>query len=126
MESHSRISPQIISQQRVQYIVDSYILAGSEADAFNAYLSELFIQYPHGLIELALVETLVKNWLTIPMQKGVPFLKSAHDKLKALQQTTSSISVTPNQFLQITGLDPQVAFSALSQPNCLPGYGYVC
>ena len=66
-----------IGQQRIQHIIDSYILMGEEASAFESYLGELLSQYPHGLIELALVETLVKSWLTIPMVKGVPFLTTA-------------------------------------------------
>ncbi len=115
---------QRISQQRVKHIVDSYCLAGTETDAFQSYLSELFGQYPHGLIELALVETLVKNWLIIPMQKGVPFLAAAHNRLKQWRsEPTANLlasNLTPNQFSHITGLDPQSAFAALSQPTALP------
>jgi len=76
---------QRISHQRVQHIVDSYLLAGDEPGAFETYLHDLLSQYPHGLIELALVTTLVKKWLTIPMQKGVPFLATAHEQLKQWQ-----------------------------------------
>jgi len=108
-----------IGQQRIQHIIDSYILMGEEAKAFEGYLGELLSQYPHGLIELALVETLVKSWLTIPMVKGVPFLKTAHNRLKAWQQDqwqhiTAGLSLTPSQFSQITGLDAQLAFGAIA------------
>lgn len=116
MELHHRIG-----QHRVRYIIDSYMLAGAEpqsASQFERYINELLAQYPAGLIELALVETLTQNWLTIPMQKGVAFLSSAHERLKqwqAEQRKSDSISVglTPSQFSQITGLDPNAAFSAL-------------
>ncbi|MGB3295662.1 MAG: hypothetical protein WBB01_21980 [Phormidesmis sp.] len=115
---------QRISQQRVKHIVDSYCLAGAETDAFQTYLSELLSQYPHGLIELALVETLVKNWLIIPMQKGIPFLAAAHNRLKQWRAepvgTVLTSSLSPGQFSHITGLDPQAAFTALSQVTALP------
>ena len=115
---------QRISQQRVQHIVDSYCLAEPEVEAFQSYLSELFGQYPHGLIELALVETLVKSWLTIPMQKGVPFLAAAHSRLKQWQaepvENPLTTRLTPSQFSHITGLDPESAFAALSQAIALP------
>ena len=114
---------QRIGQQRVKHIVDSYLLADSDdADAFNTYLNELLAQYPHGLIELALVETLIKNWLRVPMQKGIPFLTTAHERLKQWQAEPAPIrslhaQLTPSQFSQITGLDPQAAFSALDNPT---------
>lgn len=102
--------------------------ADADADAFSAYVNELLSQYPHGLIELALVETLAKNWLTIPMQKGITFLRAAHSRLKKWQAAVDTsdgepsvsllyqISLTPRQFSQITGLDAQVTFAALEQP----------
>lgn len=115
---------QRISQQRVIHIIDSYCLAGGETETFQTYLSELLGQYPHGLIELALVETLVKNWLIIPMQKGVPFLAAAHSRLKQWRSEPAAnlptSSLTPSQFSHITGLDPQSAFAALIQPTALP------
>ncbi|MGC1309655.1 MAG: hypothetical protein WA885_20730 [Phormidesmis sp.] len=119
---------QRISQHRIQHIVDSYLLAGDEPGAFRTYLNELSAQYPNGLIELALVETLAKSWLTIPMQKGVPFLAIAHQQLNNWQQAATASAatepltsaLTPAQFSQITGLDPQIAFAALAQPTALP------
>lgn len=105
------------------------MLVGSEphsASQFESYVNELLAQYPSGLIELALVETLIKNWLTIPMQKGVAFLSSAHERLKQWQieqQNSDSLSVnlTPSQFSQITGLDSKAAFSALVSQTALVG-----
>ncbi len=121
---------QRLSQQRVQHIIDSYRLMGAadEADRFDAYVSDLLSQYPHGLIELALVETLAKNWLTIPMKKGVAFLTAAHERIKQWQADALTdrltIGLTPSQFSQITGLNPDLAFSALmdspEQPTVLP------
>ncbi|MEM6449849.1 MAG: hypothetical protein AAF703_06005 [Cyanobacteria bacterium P01_D01_bin.105] len=116
MDLHQRLG-----HHRIRYIVDSYMLMGGEPQAksqFEAYIDELISQYPHGLIELALVETLSKNWLTVPMQKGVAFLSSAHERIKQWQseQRASarlSITVTPSQFSQITGLDSQVAFASV-------------
>lgn len=116
MDLHHRLG-----QHRVRYIIDSYMLMGAEPQSVSqceSYMNDLFAQYPYGLIELALVETLSKNWLTIPMKKGIAFLASVHERLnqwKVEQQASSSISVTltPSQFSQITGLDPQVAFASL-------------
>ena len=112
---------QRIGQQRVKHIVDSYLLVGNEdPDSFNAYLNDLLARYHHGLIELALVETLVKNWLKIPMQKGIPFLTTACERLKQWEsesatERTLHNQLTPSQFSQITGLDAQLAFSALTR-----------
>ena len=115
---------QRIGHQRVGHIVDSYSLVGhndddNEAIHFEAYLQDLLSRYPHGLVELALVETLVKSWLTIPMEKGVAFLTKAHNQLKAWQQDCQqrpiTISLTPSQFTQITGLEAVIAFDALQQ-----------
>ena len=113
---------QRIGQQRVKHIVDSYLLAGSDGDAFNIYLEDLLAQYSSGLIELALVETLVKNWLRVPMQKGTSFLATAHERLKQWQSAPESIDslhhqLSPGQFAQITGLDPEIAFAALDRPT---------
>ena len=114
-----------VNQQRIQHIIDSYTLKGDEVAAFEKHLAELLAQYPHGLVELALVETLVKGWLTIPMERGVAFLTKAHNWLKQWQQAQSeqqsySLSLTPSQFSQITGLDAQFAFDAIDQATNLP------
>lgn len=116
---------QRISHQRVKHIVDSYSLVGhnlaepsDEVIGFDTYLQDLLGSYPHGLIELALVETLTKSWLTVPMEKGVAFLSKAHNRLKTWQQDQQQhrpidLNLTPAQFTQITGLDAQAAFDAL-------------
>lgn len=127
MKTHQDIR-QRIHHQRIRHIVDSYLLAGDQASPFDTYLSELMGEYASGLIELALVETLAKSWLTIPMQRGVPFLSSAHERLKQWQQEAASestsnflfSSLSPSQFSQITGLEPSIAFSALISLAALP------
>ena len=109
-----------INQQRVNHIVDSYLLAGEDPASFQKYLDDLIVQYPAGLIELALVETLVSNWLKIPMEKGVAFLAATHERLKQWQQPDQSPAITPSQFSQIVGLDAQPAFTALEHYRVLP------
>lgn len=117
---------QRIYQQRVRHIIDSYMLmgTGNETDGFDAYVNELLHQYPTGLIELALVETLSKHWLTVPMQRGIAFLTSVHEQIKQWQVHLGSeqvtVGLTPSQFSQITGLDAQLAFAALISPNDSP------
>ena len=112
---------QRIGQQRVKHIVDSYLLKGTDdPDSFNAYLNDLLAHYPHGLVELALVETLVKNWLQVPMQKGIPFLATARERLQQWQaepvnERSLHSQLTPSQFAQVTGLDAQLAFLALTR-----------
>lgn len=120
MDIQQQITQQQLSRQRVKHIIESYALAGDETAAFDAYLGELLDQYPYGLIELALVETLVKNWLTVPMEKGVPFLAAAHDWVKQWPIEPLPVILTPAQFEQITGLDPQLAFAALHHPATVP------
>lgn len=113
---------QRINQQRIRHIIDSYMLAGmsDETDAFDAYVNDLLSQYPQGLIEIALVETLTKSWLTVPMQRGVAFLRAAHERLNQWQLEAVTIALTPSQFSHITGLDPQLAFSVLTDPTDQP------
>ena len=123
---------QRIQTQRIKHIIDSYLLQGNNesgsrgtgdslgtasVQSFDSYLNELLAQYPHGLIELALVETLIKNWLNFPMEKGIPFLSAAHHRLKAWTENTFTLTFTPSQFTQITGLDAHSAFEALRKPS---------
>ncbi len=114
---------QRIHHQRVRHIIDSYMLmgTGTEAVRFDAYVDDLLKRYPSGLIELALVETLAQSWLSVPMQRGLAFLTAAHACLNQWQAEPQAemvaISVTPSQFSQITGLDPQIAFAALIHPG---------
>jgi hypothetical protein len=105
---------QQISHQRVKHIVSSYQLDGNSADEFAIYLADLLNTYSAPLIELALTETLVANWLVIPMTKGIEFLQQVHAQLQAWEVGQSiAHPLTPEQFHQITGLDPTPVFNAL-------------
>jgi hypothetical protein len=109
-----------LSQQRVKYIISSYQLSGNEVDQFNIYLEELLQIYPPPLIELALVETLVDQWSSVPMLKGVKFLTQAHNKLKTWENQPIVSTITPAQFQQIAGLDPTPVFGSTELPPTRP------
>jgi hypothetical protein len=100
----------MLGQQRVKYIASSYELAGEETDAFDHYLQELLSLYPTPLIELSMVEALVDNWLNMPLVKGSSFLEQVHQRLKTWEYHPISSTLTPEQFQQITGLNPQPVF----------------
>jgi hypothetical protein len=109
-----------LKRQRIKYIVSSYQLDRVDADQFDAVLDMLLADYPAPLVELAIAEALVENWLTVPMPKGCAFLNQIHDYLKAWENSDAQsaaapalpihCSITPNQFQQITGLDPSPVF----------------
>ncbi|MBD1860795.1 MULTISPECIES: hypothetical protein [Trichocoleus] len=102
-----------LSHQRVKHIVNSYQLHLEPSDLiddFEDYLADLLRVYPAALIELALVETLVDNWLTVPLVRGFQFLLQAHQKLKTWEQQPIVSTITPEQFQQIAGLDPSPIF----------------
>ena len=105
-----------ISKQRVKHIVSSYQLDGSEASGFDSYLEELLNRYPRPLIELALVETLIDHWLTVPLMRGIAFLNQAHHKLRNWESQPIVSTITPEQFQQIAGLDPTPIFGSSEYP----------
>ena len=105
-----------INQQRVKHIVSSYQLDGEEVEAFADGLEALLHTYGMPLIELALVETLVANWMNVPMQKGVLFLRQVHDRLKSWETHAIDSSLTPQEFQQLTGLDPSPIFGISESP----------
>lgn len=105
-----------VSQQRVKHIVDSYHLDGDEVQQCLTYLEDLFEYYPPPLIELALIETLVDNWLSVPLPKGVAFFSQAHEKLKSWEHQPILSTLTPDQFQQISGLDPAPVFGTEEFP----------
>ncbi|PSB20629.1 hypothetical protein C7B65_06915 [Phormidesmis priestleyi ULC007] len=105
-----------INQQRVKHIVSSYQLEGKETEAFADYLEELLQTYAMPLLELALAETLIVNWMNVPMQKGILFLQQTHDRLKNWETHSISSSLTPQEFQQITGLDPSPIFGTSEFP----------
>ena len=101
---------QQINRQRVKHVVSSYQLAGGEEAEFELYLEQLLQKYPSALIELALVEILVRTWLRIPPIRGMEFLSETHEKLQEWATQPIVSTITPAQFQQITGLDPQPIF----------------
>ena len=101
---------QQINQQRVKHVVNSYQLAGNEEAEFGVFLEQLLQKYPPTLIELALVEILVRTWLRIPPIRGVEFLCDVKKKLQEWETQPVISTITPAQFQQITGLDPQPIF----------------
>lgn len=105
-----------LRQQRVKHIVSSYQLSGSDSQAFHENLAKLLEQYPPPLIELALVETLVNCWWQVPMPRGCPFLTRVHEQLVTWQAQPIISTIAPEQFQQITGLDPTPIFGASGLP----------
>lgn len=117
-----------LKRQRIKHIVSSYQLDGNESDPFDRALERLLDHYPLPLIELALVETLVNSWLQVPLLRGCKFLEQAQEQLQAWEQqmlhpdsaTRQYVSaILPEQFQQITGLDPAPIFgfnTARAQP----------
>lgn len=109
-----------VSQQRVKYILESYQRDGDEQCQIAIYLADLFQSYPTALIELALVETLIDHWVSVPPLRGVAFLNQVHDVLKHWESHPIVSTVTPNQFQQITGLDPTPVFGSTELPPPRP------
>lgn len=109
-----------LNRQRVKHIVSSYQLDGDEPAAFQGILDDWLQSYPHGLIELALVETLVDVWITVPPVRGIAFLKQAHQKLRIWEDQPICSTLTPAQFSQITGLDPSPIFGSEELPPSCP------
>lgn len=118
-----------LNWQRIKHIVSSYQLDGNDIEAFERDLHLLFAHYPSPLIELALVETLVDGWLQVPLLRGCKFLAKVYELLKQWEKQAflqgdsltrqCATTISPDQFQQITGLDPAPIFGALSasQPS---------
>jgi hypothetical protein len=108
-----------LKRQRVKHIISSYHLAGNDGDPFDAVLAMLLDEYPTPLVELAIAETLVMNWLSVPMPKGCAFLTQVQEHLTLSDHPPECgdrsrphihSSITPAQFQHITGLDPSPIF----------------
>lgn len=99
-----------LNRQRVKHILSSYRLAGDEENHANSFVDALLAVYPSSLIELALVETLVENWLCLAALRGTPFLAKTYDRLRYWEQHPIATTITPAQFQQITGLDATPVF----------------
>lgn len=109
-----------LSRQRVKHIVSSYQLGGNEQLQFDLYLDELLQKYPCPLVELALVETLIDRWLSVPLTRGVEFLAQTQDKLRAWEEQPIISTITPEQFQHIAGLDPTPVFGSTEIPPTCP------
>lgn len=105
-----------LNRQRVKHIVDSYQLEGEQSQAFWLYLEELLQSHPSPLVELAMIETLVTGWLTMPLERGTDFLAKVHHQLQVWQTEPIASSLTPEQFQQITGLDAAPIFGLPELP----------
>ena len=101
--------------QRIHTIVTSFDLTGYDPESFDLFLNSLKGQVPLLLLELALVETLVKEWLRIPFERGVTFLEATQDLLQLWQKGRFECRLTPLHFELITGLDPTPTFTGLDQ-----------
>ena len=113
-----------INRQRVKHIVSSYQLDGDDCDRCANYLDELLRTYAIGLIELALTEAIVQNWLTIPMPRGVVFFDQVRDLLIEWQTNSIEITFSPTEFQQVTGLDPTPIFGSSGfQPPSMVRHG---
>lgn len=108
-----------LRQQRVKHIVNSYQLNGTDAQ-FHENLALLLEQYPSPLIELALVEILVNYWWQVPMPRGSLFLTRVHEQLAAWQSQPIISTISPEQYQQITGLDPTPIFGSSGLPPTSP------
>lgn len=108
-----------LKRQRVKHIVSSYQLDGEDA-AFAFELDLLLQHYPTALVELALVETLVDNWLRLPLVRGREFLVQTHAQLQQWEDREVISTIAPEQFQQITGLDPNPVFGGASVASYAP------
>jgi len=109
-----------LNRQRVKHIVSSYQLDGDDSTQFYGLLDELLSHHPHPLIELAIVETLVDVWLTVPPVRGRPFLTQVQQKLRGWEDQPICSTLTPSQFQQVTGLDPSPIFGSGEVPPSYP------
>lgn len=109
-----------VSRQRVKHIVDSYHLDGEEVAHCAGCLEDWGELFPTPAIELALVEVLLGNWLTIPMPRGKAFFDQVQALLLQWQVASVSTTLSPEQFQQITGLDPGPVFGSPELPPPSP------
>ncbi|GAP96201.1 hypothetical protein [Leptolyngbya sp. NIES-2104] len=109
-----------VQQQRVRHIISSYQLDGEDHELCAACLTAMLQLYPTGLIELALVETIVQNWARVPMIKGVEFFRQVEalltqwqtDAKASLHGYVFAVSFSPDEFYLVTGLDASPIFGS--------------
>ncbi|MEM7066589.1 MAG: hypothetical protein AAF572_25925 [Cyanobacteria bacterium P01_B01_bin.77] len=108
-----------VIRQRVQHIVDSYQLDGSDGNMFADYLTGLLVTYPQSLVELAITEALVRGWSEIPMKKGMPFIHGVHEKLRSWQ---TDLDIDPQRISVSKALNPNPLGSASSESEARNPY----
>ena len=115
-----------INRQRVHHIVASYQLDGDDGDAFAELLTQLLETYCQSLIELSLLESIVKGWSEIPMQKGLPFLHGVHDRLRAWQpdldissQASTPLNTRNPAFLGVISVDVKASDTPAITPESI-------
>ncbi|MCG9886460.1 MAG: hypothetical protein MH825_12995 [Cyanobacteria bacterium] len=102
-------------RRRPWHIVDSYRLFGEEGDDCRPLLQAWLETMPPPLVELALVETLVAAWRTLPLPRGRVFVRQAQDWLEDWLAGRRVISIQPGQFRAVTGLDPEPVTRAVAR-----------
>lgn len=110
---------QQIQQQRIKHIVSSYQLEGEEHELCDACLIAMLQLYPNGLIELALVETIVQNWARVPMVRGIEFFRQVEALLDRWQTDAIEVSFDSAEFQLVTGLDASPIFGAPSSSTSI-------
>ena len=110
---------QQIQQQRVRHIISSYQLNSENSEWCDACLTAMLQLYPTGLIELALVETMVQNWARVPMPKGLEFFQQVETLLRQWETSAIAVSFSPIEFQQVTGLDASPIFDSPSSTTSI-------
>ena len=116
-----------ITRQRVKHIVDSYQLDGNDVDAFADNLAKLLDSYPQSLIEIALVEGIIKGWSEVPMQRGMPFIQGVQERLRSWQSKLDPSSQLFSTFQSVptvtalggTSIDVRAAESSPVDPDSI-------
>ncbi|BAU10576.1 hypothetical protein LEP3755_10600 [Leptolyngbya sp. NIES-3755] len=108
-----------VQQQRIRHIIDSYQLDGEDYELCAACLTAMLQLYPTGLIELALVETIVQNWARVPMLKGVEFFRQVEALLTQWQTDAIAVSFDPTEFQLVTGLDATPIFGSSNSTSTI-------
>ncbi len=110
---------QQIQQQRFRHIISSYQLNGEDSQLCDACLTAMLQLYPTGLIELALVQTLVQNWARVPMLRGFEFFQQVEELLTQWETSAIAVSFSPIEFQQVTGLDASPIFGSPSSTTSI-------
>ncbi|MEA5463988.1 hypothetical protein [Leptothoe sp. PORK10 BA2] len=115
-----------INRQRVHHIVASYQLDGDDGDVFAECLAQLLETYPQSLIELSLLESIVKGWSEMPMPRGMLFIQGVHERLRSWQpeleiptQPSSPLKTLNPKFLGVMSLDVKASASSSIAPESI-------